>query len=76
MAFLLRYAILAPSGHDTQPWSFRITAHGVEVMADYSRRLPVVDKDDRELLMSVGAAIANFGLAAAHFGFDTTLTYE
>jgi hypothetical protein len=76
MAFLLRYAILAPSGHNTQPWSFRIAAGGVEVMADYSRRLPVVDKHDRELLMSVGAAIANFRVAAAHFGFDTTVTYE
>jgi hypothetical protein len=76
MAFLLRYAILAPSGHNTQPWSFRITADGVEVMGDYSRRLPVVDKDDRELLMSVGAAIANFRVAAAHFGFDSTVAYE
>lgn len=76
MTFLLRYAILAPSGHNTQPWTFRITADGVEVMADYSRRLPVVDKGDRELLMSVGAAIANFSVAAAHFGFDTTVAYE
>ncbi len=76
MTFLLRYAILAPSGHNTQPWTFRITADGVEVMADYSRRLPVVDSNDRELLMSVGAAIANFRVAAAHFGFDTTVTYE
>ncbi|HEX6100426.1 MAG TPA: nitroreductase family protein [Thermoanaerobaculia bacterium] len=76
MTFLLRYAILAPSGHNTQPWTFRITADGVEVMADYSRRLPVVDGNDRELLMSVGAAIANFRVAAAHFGFDTTVAYE
>lgn len=76
MEFLLRYAILAPSGHNTQPWTFRITADGVEVFADYSRRLPVVDKDDRELLMSVGAAIANFRVAAAHFGFDTTVAYD
>ena len=76
MTFLLRYAILAPSGHNTQPWTFHITADGVEVTADYSRRMPVVDKGDRELLMSVGAAIANFRVAAAHFGFDTTVAYE
>lgn len=76
MEFLLRYAILAPSGHNTQPWTFRIAADGIEVMADYSRRLPIVDKDDRELLMSVGAAIANFRVAAAHFGSDSTITYE
>jgi hypothetical protein len=76
MEFLLRYAILAPSGHNTQPWSFRITTDGVEVFADYSRRLLIVDRDDRELLMSIGAAITNFRVAAAHFGFETTVAYE
>ncbi|HET8798934.1 MAG TPA: hypothetical protein VFO89_14670 [Thermoanaerobaculia bacterium] len=76
MQFLLRYAILAPSGHNTQPWSFRIAAEGVQVFADTSRRLMIVDRNDRELLMSIGAAIANFRVAAAHFGFDTTVAYE
>ena len=76
MRFLLRYAILAPSGHNTQPWSFHITPDGVQVLADTSRRLLIVDRDDRELLMSIGAAITNFRVAAAHFGFDTTVAYE
>ncbi|HET7437102.1 MAG TPA: hypothetical protein VFN10_20495 [Thermoanaerobaculia bacterium] len=76
MNFLLRYAILAPSGHNSQPWSFRITRDGVQVFADTSRRLMIVDRDDRELLMSIGAAITNFRVAAAHFGFDTTVGYE
>lgn len=76
MRFLLRYAVLAPSGHNRQPWAFRITESGVEVFADYSRRLPIVDPADRELVMSVGAAITNFRVAAAHFGFDTTVVYE
>ncbi len=74
--FLLRYAVLAPSSHNTQPWMFRIRPDGVEVMADYSRRLTLVDPDDRELLMSVGAAIMNLRVAAAWFGFETTVTYE
>jgi hypothetical protein len=76
MQFLLRYAILAPSGHNTQPWTFRITGDGVQVFADTSRRLMIVDRNDRELLLSVGAAIANFRVAAAHFGFETTVAYE
>jgi len=75
-AFLIRYAILAPSSHNRQPWSFRITADGIEVHADYSRRLPVVDPDDRELVMSVGSAITNLRVAAAHFGYETTVIYE
>jgi len=76
MQFLLRYAILAPSGHNTQPWSFHVTPEGIQVFADTSRRLMIVDRNDRELLMSVGAAITNFCVAAAHFSFDTTVAYE
>jgi hypothetical protein len=76
LRFLLQYAVLAPSGHNTQPWAFRLTPDGVEVFADYSKRLLVIDPQDRELLMSVGAAITNFRVAAAHFGFETTVMYE
>ena len=68
MRFLLSYAILAPSGHNTQPWLFEIVTDGVEVFADFDRRLPNIDPDDRELLMSVGAAIMNLRVAASHFG--------
>ena len=75
MQFLLLYAVLAPSGHNTQPWAFRVTTEGVEVFADYSKRLLVIDPQDRELLMSVGTAITNFRAAAAHFGFETTVLY-
>ena len=76
LEFLLRYAILAPSSHNTQPWSFRITEEGIEVYADIDRTLSIVDPDDRELAMSVGAAIANLRVAAAHFGFDTSVLYQ
>ena len=76
LEFLLRYAVLAPSSRNTQPWSFRITANSVEIFADYSRRTPAIDPDDRELLMSVGAAITNLRVAAAWFGFDSAVHYE
>ncbi|MGH9423288.1 MAG: Acg family FMN-binding oxidoreductase, partial [Thermoanaerobaculia bacterium] len=76
MQFLLRYAVLAPSNRNTQPWAFRITDAGVEVFADYTRRLLTIDPDDRELLMSVGAAITNFRVAAARFGFMTRIEYD
>jgi hypothetical protein len=66
--FLLRYAILAPSGHNTQPWRYAIGEQGVELYADRSRALPVVDPDDRELLISCGAALETLCTAARHFG--------
>jgi len=74
--FLLRYAVLAPSGHNSQPWSFRITEEGIEILADYTRHLPVGDPNDRELLISIGAAITNLRVAAAHFGFESTVFYQ
>lgn len=76
MEFLLRYAVLAPSGHNTQPWRFAIVPGGIEVFADYTRRLPQVDPADRELLMSVGAAILNLRVAAAHFGYESAVVYQ
>lgn len=74
--FLLRYAVLAPSSHNRQPWIFKITAEGVEVSADPTRCLAAIDPDDRELTLSIGAAIANLRVAAAHFGFESTVSYE
>ena len=69
--FLLRYAVLAPSGHNTQPWKFAISDEGVLVYSEQERRLPVADPDDRELVMSIGAAIMNLRVAAARFAFSS-----
>jgi hypothetical protein len=74
--FLIRYAILAPSGYNTQPWKFAINREGIAVYADYTRRLPVADPGSRELLMSVGCAIMNLRVAAAHFAFDCRVDYN
>src|SRR5512141_1154795 len=74
--FLLRYVILAPSTHNSQPWRFILTDDGIEIFADYTRRLPVVDRGNREMLMSIGAAIMNLRVAAAHFGFECRVDYN
>ncbi|WP_137178840.1 Acg family FMN-binding oxidoreductase [Roseomonas sp. AR75] len=69
LRFLLTYAVLAPSSHNTQPWRFRL--HGgarLDLLADRERALPVVDPDDRELTISCGAALANLRCAAAALG--------
>ena len=75
-AFLLRYMILAPSTFNTQPWKFRVTAEGIEVFGDYTRRLPIVDAGNRELLMSIGAAVMNLRVAAAYYGFACSVRYN
>jgi len=64
----IKYAILAPSSHNTQPWLFRISGDRLDLYADRSRGLPVVDPDDRELVISCGAALFHLRLALRHFG--------
>ena len=75
LKFLLRYAILAPSGPNTQPWKFAIDGRIVSVFADLERSLPFVDPDNRTLFMSVGCAIANLVTAGEHFGFAASASY-
>ena len=65
---LVRYAVLAPSSHNSQPWRFRIAEGALEVLADPSRALPVVDPEGRELIMSCGAALFHLRAAAHFFG--------
>jgi iron-sulfur cluster repair protein YtfE (RIC family) len=70
LAYLLRYAVLAPSSHNSQPWRFRLAGDAVELMADRTRALPVVDPDDRELVMSCGAALFTLRVAIRHHGLE------
>jgi nitroreductase len=76
LRFLLRYAILAPSGHNTQPWLFRIRGETVELYADRARALAVVDPDDRELVISCGAALETLHIALRHFGYRGAVQLE
>ncbi len=73
LRFLLNYAILAPSSHNSQPWLFRIVDEEVDLYADRTRALPVVDPDDRELIISCGAALLNLRMALRHFGYEGTV---
>jgi len=69
----VRAAIAAPSIHNSQPWRFRIRGGGIDVFADWDRRLEVIDPSGRELLISVGAAVFNLRLAMRQQGRVPTL---
>ncbi len=68
LRFLAGYAILAPSSHNTQPWRFRLVGNSLELWADRTRRLPVVDPDDRALVISCGAALGALHTALRAYG--------
>lgn len=75
-ARILRAASLAASSHNMQPWVVRVLEprHWV-VAADPARRLPAVDPDNREPILSVGAFLENLVLAAGAEGYEVELEY-
>ena len=70
-AEILYYASLAPSTHNTQPWTVRLLDSRTWIIeADQSRSLPAVDPDNRELLLSLGAFAENLAVAAGASGLQ------
>ncbi len=75
LQFLLSYAILAPSSHNSQPWKFNVSGDEIRLYADKTRWLKVADADQRELYISLGCALENLLATADHFGFRYNVTY-
>jgi nitroreductase len=75
LRFLLRYAILAPSVKNSQPWGFSVQANRIHLIADLGREQPIADPGRRELYISLGCALENLVVAAEHFGFRHGITY-
>lgn len=67
---ILRYASLAPNGHNTQPWAVNIVESRKWILeTDPTRWLPAVDPGNREMLLSMGAFLENLILAAERAGY-------
>ncbi|MCW2616139.1 MAG: nitroreductase [Frankiales bacterium] len=77
LEWAVAHAALAPSEHNSQPWSFRATlrdgAATVDLLLDESRRLEVVDPDQREAVLACGAALLNLRLALAGAGLGVVV---
>ena len=71
---ILSYASLAPSGHNSQPWFVKVSNPNEWIIgADPNRRLPAVDPQNREAMLSLGAFAENLALAAGTFGFKSEI---
>jgi len=70
---LIKYAIKAPSGHNSQPWKFKLGKNSITIFPDYQRVLPVADPDNHELFISLGCALENLIIAAGYFGYHTDI---
>jgi hypothetical protein len=66
-------AIRAPSVHNTQPWRFAVGVDGIDVFADPSRRLAVMDPNGRQMWVSVGCAVLNLRVSLAAAGLPVRI---
>ena len=73
--FLLNFAVLAPSSHNSQPWRFEISGNEIKIFLEPSRRLVESDKNDRQSYISIGCAIKNVSIAAEYYDFSCDVKY-
>jgi len=70
---IARSAGMAPSHHNSQPWSLGVGADWVEVWADRSRQAEFSDPDGRQLLIGAGAAVYAVRLELAELGWASAV---
>lgn len=74
--FMVEQAIKAPSGHNTQPWLFKINESSIEIRPNLDKSLHVVDFDNRELFISLGCATENLCIAASCKGYESAVSTD
>lgn len=69
----IRAGILAANAHNTQPWLFAPADDAITLYADRRRSLGAADPFRREMYISLGCALTNLQVAAAHFGYGVQI---
>ncbi len=70
------HAVLAPSGHNMQPWTVRLDTSDPEVLylyTDPTRLTPAVDPEARQTMVSQGTFLAYLQVAAEHLGYEASV---
>lgn len=75
LKFFVRYAILAPSGHNTQPWRFSSDKQALLLGANRDRHLPYSGVQANEPYVSLGACLQTLELAAKGLGYEVKIDY-
>lgn len=75
LSFFARYAVLSPSGHNTQPWLFVHEKESLVLKVNPARELPFSGALAAEPYVSLGACLETFRLAAAGFGYTLKIDY-
>ena len=77
MKFILSYAVLAPSSHNTQPWKFEVDKKNryLHICLDWQNTLPYSDRLNREAYISLGCTLANLIVALEYFDCLYSIEY-
>ena len=70
---VLDLAARAPSVRNIQPWRWHVDRRGVQLMADWSRRLGDTDSDRRDVIVSCGAVLHHCAIAFAAAGWSSRI---
>lgn len=73
--FLLNYAVLAPSTHNSQPWLFEIQKNSCKILINPKINITQADPKGRDLYISLGCCIENFITAAQYFNVYKKISY-
>ncbi|MBI2591062.1 MAG: hypothetical protein HYW34_00045 [Candidatus Brennerbacteria bacterium] len=75
--FLLRYAVLAPSTHNSQPWLFKIENNSCKIYGDtVVYTIEEADPLGRDFYISLGCCIENLIIAAKFFNVYDKVVYR
>lgn len=67
---LVRLATLAPSAYNAQPWKFIINQNELTLKPDFERAISISDPDNREMIISLGAALQNILIGAEYYNLN------
>ena len=71
---IIAESIKSTSSHNMQPWLVKLKDDDfVELYADMSKSLDIVDKDKKQLLISEGSFIESFIHSANNYGYNTEI---
>ena len=70
---LLSYGVCAPSGDNSQPWSFSYDESVLSVFAHPEKDHPILNVENGGTYIACGALLENISIAAIHFGFNAKI---
>lgn len=73
--FLLKFGILAPSTHNSQPWLFKVESNICEIYSNPAIAIKEADPSGRDLYISLGCLIENIYIAAAYYNIVCKISY-